>query len=198
MLPHEAPAISDSTGIAIVSEARRAAAEHLGVATGSAVALAPCRYSGVFVTIGKAGSLRGCIGFTSAIRTLSDDVAEAAIAAATQDPRFAPMRADELPKVTFEVTVLSEAQRLAGPRDRYPSEITIGRDGLIVDDGQHKGLLLPQVPTELGWNSVEFLDQVCKKAGLDCGCWMDDRVGVSRFSGTVFKEVEPNGRIVRA
>lgn len=194
----EAPTISDADGIAIVSAARRAVTAHLGITVPDTSALIPNNNSGVFVSIHKAGKLRGCIGFIVTDQKLSYSITEAAVAAATQDSRFVPMNPDELSDVIFEVTVLSVPEKLSAKRAEYPSEIIVGRDGLIIQDASHSGLLLPQVPVEFGWNSTEFLDQTCQKAGLDDKCWMDERVVVKRFSGTIFKEVAPNGQIVRS
>ena len=193
-----APAVSDEAGEAIVRHARRAVAGHLGAEAGPPGPEPSADYSGVFVTISKSGGLRGCIGFTSAAGPLSDSVAEAAVAAAVSDPRFEPVSAGELDTVTFEVTVLSPAERLSSERAAYPLEIEVGRHGLVVSDGERSGLLLPQVATEYGWDAAEFLDRTCEKAGLERRCWMDDRVSVSRFLGTIFRETAPGGCIVRA
>ena len=152
---------------------------------------------GVFVTIHKNKALRGCIGLVIADQGLENSVPKMAIAAATQDPRFEPMILDEIDSVLFEVTVLSIPQRLKGERIEYPEIIVIGRDGLIIKDELHNGLLLPQVPLEFGWNSREFLDQTCIKAGLENNCWMNKETIVQSFSGTIFTELEPNGKIVR-
>ncbi|NIP61736.1 MAG: TIGR00296 family protein [Nitrosopumilaceae archaeon] len=154
--------------------------------------------SGVFVTINKGKDLRGCIGYPMPDEKLYTALKQASIAAATEDPRFYPLSADELDSITFEVTVLTNPQRiLASDPDEYPSKIKIGRDGLIVRYGSNSGLLLPQVPLEYGWSEKEFLNHTCEKAGLVSSCWHNPETEVFRFEGIVFSEMTPNGPIVR-
>ena len=154
--------------------------------------------SGVFVTLNKQKSLRGCIGFPLPVKKLSEGLVDAAIAAATQDPRFSPVNIDELEQIVFEVTVLTPPIEIkVDDPVEYLSIIKVGRDGLIVENAYTSGLLLPQVPTEYGWNVEEFLGYTCEKAGLDKDAWKDNKTKVSRFEGVIFKEESPNGRIVR-
>ena len=80
------------------------------------------------------------------------------------------------------------------PQD-YLSNIEIGRDGLIVEQGFYKGLLLPQVPVEQGWDKEEFLSNTCMKAGLMPDAWFDNSTKISRFSGQIFTEISPGGEI---
>ena len=154
--------------------------------------------SGVFVTINKQGSLRGCIGYSLPVKKLSEGLIDAAISAATQDTRFSPVNIDELDQITFEVTVLTPPIEIKvdDPMD-YLSIIKVGRDGLIVENAYTSGLLLPQVPTEYGWNEEKFLCYTCEKAGLDKDAWKDKTTKVSRFEGVIFKEESPNGKVVR-
>lgn len=154
--------------------------------------------SGVFVTINKGSSLRGCIGFPLPVKKLSEGLVDATIFAATQDSRFNPVNIDELDQITFEVTVLTPPIEITAknPMD-YLSIIKVGRDGLIVENTYTSGLLLPQVPTEYGWNEEEFLCHTCEKAGLDKNAWKDKTTKLSRFQGIVFKEESPNGTVVR-
>lgn len=153
--------------------------------------------SGIFVTLNLQAELRGCIGFPMP-RRLEQALPEAAIAAATQDPRFSPVKSTELDKITFEVTILTPPVELkADDPSQLPSKIKIGRDGLIVKQGYHSGLLLPQVPVEYGWNEEKFLDFTCQKAGLPSNCWQDKKTKVFSFEGIIFKEENPNGKIVR-
>ena len=154
--------------------------------------------SGVFVTINKQNSLRGCIGFPFPVKSLSEGLIDAAIAAATEDPRFPPVTPNELDQVVFEVTVLTSPIeiKVEDPMD-YLLNIKIGRDGLIIENEYTSGLLLPQVPTEYGWNEEEFLCHTCEKAGLDKEAWKDKSTKVSRFEGVIFKEESPNGKVVR-
>ncbi len=153
---------------------------------------------GVFVTIREYPSkaLRGCIGYPEPVMPLVEATIEAAISAAVKDPRFYPMRYDELESVTFEVTVLTPPELLKVPPEELPEAIEIGRDGLIVRCGWTAGLLLPQVPVEFGWNEEEFLSQVCMKAGLSPDCWLDRNCEFYRFQGQIFEESEPLGKVV--
>ena len=154
--------------------------------------------SGVFVTLNKQDSLRGCIGYPLPVKKLSEGLIDAAISAATQDHRFSPVNIDELDQIVFEVTILTPPIEIKtdDPMD-YLSIIKVGRDGLIVENSYTSGLLLPQVPTEYGWDAEEFLCHTCEKAGLDKDAWKDQTTKVSRFEGTVFKEETPNGNVVR-
>ena len=152
---------------------------------------------GAFVTIHTHPNhnLRGCIGIPLPIMPLKDAIVEAA-KSATQDPRFPPLAIDELDSIIVEVTILSppEIINVEKPED-YPNEIKIGRDGLIVEQGFYKGLLLPQVPIEQGWDKEEFLSHTCMKAGLMPDAWFDKSTKISRFSGQVYSEIEPRGEI---
>ena len=158
---------------------------------------------GVFVTInsieGSRKSLRGCIGFPYPTYPLVRAVIEAAIDSATRDPRFPPMSAEELDHVVFEVSVLTppELIKVTSPRE-YPTKIAIGEDGLIVESRFSKGLLLPQVPVEWGWDTEEFLCHCCMKAGLTPDCWVLKDTKIYKFSSVIAQELEPRGRIALA
>lgn len=193
--------ISDEDGAILVQTARRIVTEF--VKNGRRLELdekSKTRLdfeSGIFVTLNLADELRGCIGFTLP-RKISQALPDAAIAAATQDPRFLPVRESELDKITFEVTVLTPPQQLKVDEPvQIPSKIKIGRDGLLIKHGYHSGLLLPQVPKEYGWDERKFLDHTCQKAGLPPGCWMEKDTQVFTFEGIIFKEERPNGNVVR-
>jgi uncharacterized protein (TIGR00296 family) len=153
---------------------------------------------GVFVTIktfpGK--ELRGCIGYPEPVMPLVLATIDAAISAATRDPRFYPVRPEELPNLVFEVTVLTPPEPIDAPPEELPNRIKVGRDGLIVRCGFASGLLLPQVPVEWGWNETEFLSQTCMKAGLPPNCWLDPRCKFFKFQGQIFTELEPYGKVV--
>ena len=154
--------------------------------------------SGVFVTINKNKSLRGCIGYPLPFKKLSDGLIDAAISAATEDPRFNPLDVNELDQIIFEITVLTPPVKInVKDSNEYLSMIKIGRDGLIVENAFTSGLLLPQVPIEHGWNVKEFLEYTCEKAGLDKESWKDKTTKISRFEGIIFKEESPGGKIVR-
>ena len=143
------------------------------------------------------GSLRGCIGFPYPVYPLVRAVIEAAVESATRDPRFPPMTMHELDNVVFEVSVLTEPKliEVKSPTE-YPSKIKIGEDGLIVERGFYKGLLLPQVPVEWGWDEEEFLCQCCMKAGLPPDYWLLKGTKLYKFSSVIAEELEPNGRVV--
>lgn len=151
---------------------------------------------GVFVTLTRKGELRGCIGYPLPVKPLMEALIDAAISAATRDPRFSPVRADELKEITVEVSVLTEPEliRVKHPRE-YLEKIRIGRDGLIVEWSGFAGLLLPQVPVEWGWDVEEFLSQTCVKAGLPPDCWLEKDVKVKRFSAQIFREKTPGGEV---
>ena len=114
----------------------------------------------------------------------------------TRDPRFLPLVEGELDKIIIEVTVLTKPELIEVNRPKeYLSAIEIGRDGLIVEQGFYKGLLLPQVPVEQGWGKEEFLSNTCMKAGLLTDAWFDDQTKIYKFSGQIFTEIEPKGKI---
>ena len=157
----------------------------------------PC---GVFVTINSLHSgqkeLRGCIGYPYPTEPLVQAVIDSAISAATQDPRFEPMTTEELENVVFEVSVLTPPEKIeANKPTEYPSKVKVGEDGLIVERGMYKGLLLPQVPVEWKWNEEEFLCQTCTKAGLPPDCWLMNGTKIYKFQAIIFEEERPRGQI---
>ncbi|MGC9129494.1 MAG: TIGR00296 family protein [Candidatus Micrarchaeia archaeon] len=154
--------------------------------------------AGVFVTINHypTMSLRGCIGFPRAVGPLKKLLIEAAIAAATEDPRFMPLSVEELNTVIIEVSILTEPQEIKGSPEEIKKEIKIGRDGLIIEYGFYSGLLLPIVAVEEHWDVEEFLENVCIKAGLDRNAWKRSGVSLYKFQTQVFREEEPNGKVV--
>ena len=156
--------------------------------------------SGVFVTLDSlhkgAKTLRGCIGLPYPTTPLVQAVIEAALSAATRDPRFPPVTPQELDQITFEVSVLTPPERVTveKPTD-FPSKIKVGQDGLIVEKSYCKGLLLPQVPVELNWNEEEFLCQCSMKAGLPPDSWLLKDTKIYRFQAIIFEEALPKGQI---
>ncbi len=140
--------------------------------------------SGVFVTIKRRGELRGCIGTLECREDLAAEIARCALQSATEDPRFPPVSAGELPELSFEVSVLGPLEEIDPAAD---DSIVVGRHGVVVEMGHRRGLLLPQVATEWGWTKDQFLDQTSCKAGLPAEAW---RTGarVSRFDAEVFGE----------
>lgn len=136
---------------------------------------------GAFVTLHKNGELRGCIGHIVGDRPLAETVSEMAVAAAFQDPRFPPVTADELPDLDIEISVMTPLRQITDIK-----EIQVGRNGIIVQQGMHSGLLLPQVATEYGWDRETFLDYTCRKANLPPDAWKDKNTTIYIFSADVF------------
>ena len=154
--------------------------------------------AGVFVTINDKSGLRGCIGFPLAVKKLSDALIDAAISASTDDPRFPSIAQNELNDLVFEVTVLSDTEEIStNSLDEIINEIKIGRDGLIIEKNSQSGLLLPQVPVEYNWDVKDFLNHTCHKAGLPSDSWKDKTTKISKFQGVIFREILPNGEIIR-
>ncbi len=151
---------------------------------------------GVFVTLNSFpdGNLRGCIGLPYPIKPLWSAVSEAAVSAATRDPRFEPLKASELENISIEVSVLTVPEKVK--KYGMLEAIKIGEHGLIVRKGFQSGLLLPQVATEFGWGKETFLEQTCKKAGLFGKAWKQDDCEIEIFSAQIFKETEPKGKII--
>jgi len=137
---------------------------------------------GVFVTLKLDGELRGCIGYPLPHKPLAEAVAEMAVAAASQDPRFDPLAPGELDRTELEISVLS----LPEPAAR-PEEVEVGRHGIIVSRGYSRGLLLPQVPLEHGWDRETYLRHGCLKAGLGPDEWKKD-AKIEVFTAQVFSE----------
>lgn len=157
---------------------------------------------GVFVTLNEpsrgAYGLRGCIGLPYPTKPLIDAIMEAAESSAFNDPRFPPVRADEMEGITIEISVLTLPEKLViDDPEKLPDEIVVGRDGLIIGKGWRRGLLLPQVPVEWGWDSREFLSQCCVKAGLPPQEWRKQGTEIYRFQAILFKEETPRGKIIR-
>jgi uncharacterized protein (TIGR00296 family) len=194
--------MSDTYGEKLVKLARKAVEKYL---TESVVINADNSYgltqkAGVFVTLNYLSNnkeyLRGCIGFPLAEKTLHQSVIEAAIAAATQDPRFEPINKEDIENIIFEVSVLSPPEKIEvqNPKD-YKNHIKIGRDGLILKCKYGSGLLLPQVPVELNWDIDEYLANICYKAGAPPDAWLMPESQLYKFGATIYKEFEPNGNV---
>jgi len=152
---------------------------------------------GVFVTLNKKKErkeLRGCIGRPYPILSLGEAIILSAINAAQEDPRFYPVKLDEVGDLFIEVTILTVPKRINAKPREIPKNIVIGRDGLIVSTKLSSGLLLPQVAVEHGFDSTEFLCQTCIKAGLMPDAWLEG-AEVYSFEGQIFEEMEPGGKI---
>ena len=136
-------------------------------------------FRGVFTTLHLAEQLRGCVGYVLPACPLYRAVAETARAAAFEDSRFPPVTREEAPLLKIELSILSR------PQSVRPEEVEVGRHGLVISWHGHRGLLLPQVPIEHGWNRETFLDQTCRKAGLADDAW---RKGASleAFTAEIF------------
>jgi AmmeMemoRadiSam system protein A len=140
--------------------------------------------AGVFVTLNKKGALRGCIGYITGSTLLYEAVIENTVNAASNDSRFSPVKENELPEIDIEISVMSPLEKIRGPE-----EIEVGKHGLVVERDWSKGLLLPQVAPEWGWDRYEFLEQTCLKAGLPRNAWKKG-AKILRFSAQVFGEKE--------
>ncbi len=190
-------------GTVLVRTARKAIESHLSArplqphTTASQSLREP---KGVFVTlldISEDRSLRGCIGSPFPDKPLIDLTIASAIEAATMDPRFNPMKQEDLGHAIVEVTVLSRIEPIeARTPAELPSRIVIGLHGIIVDGFGAKGLLLPQVALDEGFDSEELLSECCMKAGLLPDAWLTGNVQISRFEGQVFSEEAPGGPVL--
>ena len=140
---------------------------------------------GVFVTLEKAGDLRGCIGYVEGVVPLQQAVREMAASAAFNDPRFPAVSAEEIEDLSIEISVLSPLKKISDI-----SEIKIGKHGLVIEKGIYKGLLLPQVASEYNWDRETFLQQTCYKAGLKQDEWQKQGTIIRIFSAEIFSERE--------
>ncbi len=180
---YEPPAFTPAQQAVLLRLAREAIAAYLR--TGNLPPVTPddpalSRRAGVFVTLWQGEELRGCIGHIKADRPLYRAVQEMAVSAATSDTRFDPLSLDELGSLTVEISVLSPLRRITSIE-----QVEVGRHGLVVAKEGRRGLLLPEVATERGWDRYTFADAVCWKAGLPAGCW---RAGATlhTFTAVVF------------
>jgi AmmeMemoRadiSam system protein A len=141
-----------------------------------------CEQHGVFVTLHARGRLRGCIGVVEAFEPLGESIARCAARAALQDARFSPVRVEELPELQIELSLLSPTEPI------FPENIEIGKHGLLVSQGLKRGLLLPQVAVEHKLSREQFLDETCRKAGLNAKAWQEPETQILGFSCEVFSE----------
>ncbi len=194
-----------SDGTFLVKLARRAVFEYLSkgkiIKPPEDMPSKLLRYGMTFTTLlkinGVGRELRGCIGYLQPVEALAINVINSAIAAATQDPRFPPVELYELDHIIFEVSVLSLPEVVEmSDRRRAVEAIVLGRDGLIVEYGIYKGLLLPEVPVEYCWDKETFLSETCVKAGMPADCWLSDKVRIMKFTARTFREVSPGGEII--
>jgi uncharacterized protein len=159
-------------------------AERLGLSTEEYVFVddaffdTPC---GAFVTLHKDGQLRGCIGYIEPCASLRDTIRDMAVAAAFSDPRFPKLEASEFEGMDVEISILSPIFPIKA------ESVEVGIHGLIVSLGGRRGLLLPQVPVEQGWDRVYFLQHTCLKAGLPTDAWQHG-AKLEAFTACVFGE----------
>jgi AmmeMemoRadiSam system protein A len=148
------------------------------------------QHAGAFVTLHTAAGLRGCVGRIGGDDPLPGVIAHCAVAACSEDPRFPAVVPAEIDALSVEISILGPLEAIRGPED-----VEVGRHGLVVEQRSHRGLLLPQVAVEWQWNSLQFLEHTCRKAGLAPDAWK--RGGsLWRFEAEVFGETarEPSER----
>ncbi len=163
------PILTQEQRRALLALARQSIREHVrGIRGGGTIPADPnLQMAGAaFVTITREGELRGCIGYMNPIKPLAEAVAYCAASAATADPRFPPVTAEELPHLRLEISVLSPLRVIEDP-----AVVQVGTHGLFISQAGRHGLLLPQVATEFGWNRETFFRQTCLKAGLPADAW---------------------------
>src|SRR5258708_952192 len=137
---------------------------------------------GVFTTLYLNSKLRGCVGYPVPLMPVFRAVMETARAAAFDDPRFLPLTLDEARGIQVSLSVLSPLVPIS------PEEVEVGRHGLLISEGTRRGLLLPQVPVEHGWDRITFLEQTCRKAGLPPDAWQQQDVRIEAFTAEVFAD----------
>ena len=164
--------------------ARAAIAQALGQAADAPEQLSPAlqQKGGAFVSLHKNGQLRGCIGSFPGQQNLNEVVRQMALSAAFKDHRFQPLSAQELDSVDLEISVLSPLVKST------PEQVEVGKHGIFIISPRGRGVLLPQVATEHGWDRLTFLQQTCRKAGLPPDAWQNDKVEVYLFTAQVFGE----------
>jgi len=138
---------------------------------------------GAFVTLHEAGELRGCISYIEGVKPLIETVQEVAVKSALEDPRFTPVVQEELSNLEIEISVISPMRQI-----QNIDEIEVGKHGLLLELGNHRGLLLPQVAVEYGWDKETFLNQTSRKAGLPTTAWKDRSVKIFIFTAEIFSE----------
>lgn len=182
-----ATALSDADKQSLLHLARETLTTYLAegaVPTYAATSSALEQLRATFVTLRRrdTGDLRGCRGEVVARQPLIDSVVHTSISSATEDPRFAPVTAAEVPHLHIEISALTPMEPIR------PEEIVIGRHGLMITRGPYAGLLLPQVPTAYGWGVPEYLEALCQKAGLPSDCWRDPSAQLMAFEAEVWQE----------
>jgi AmmeMemoRadiSam system protein A len=142
---------------------------------------------GVFTTLYLRGALRGCVGYAAPVAPLHRAVAETARAAAFEDSRFLPVTREEALELEVSLSVLSRLFPI------HPEAVEVGRHGLVIAQGACRGLLLPQVPAEHGWDREIFLEETCRKAGLPLDAWRKGAT-IEAFTAEVFSDADDEAR----
>ena len=184
----ELPQLSAEQRTALLAAARAAIAEHLKTGQIPEASVSDPilnRPAGAFVTLTEKGELRGCIGHMTADAPLVRTIQEMAVAAAESDPRFPSLTPEELDQVKLEISVLSPLHRVTDL-----NAIRVGTDGLMIVKYGARGVFLPQVPVQEGWDRDAYLENLCLKAGLERGCWKEN-ASLYSFTAIVFGENEP-------
>ena len=182
-----------------VTYSRMIIEEHVGEKSTTLPTFEPVFHEkrGVFVTLHTfpGYDLRGCIGIPQPVMALKEAIREAAVSS-THDPRFIPLTSEELDSIIIEITILTTPNHIkVDSAEDYLDEITIGKDGLILEYFGRTGLLLPQVAVEYGWDAKKFLSHLCLKAGVAEDTWMNKDAKIYSFSGQIFSETRPHGDI---
>lgn len=180
--------LSDEERAALLAAARRTLEVFLASGHQPQIEVASGRLlepGAAFVSLHRGRQLRGCIGTFEAERPLLDTVQRMAVSAATTDPRFPRVRPEELAELSLEISVLSPLRRA------QPHEVQVGRHGIYITRGANRGVLLPQVATDLGWDRETFLQHTCLKARLPADAWQDPETVIEIFTADVFGEDHP-------
>jgi len=197
---------SDDDGIFLVNLARRTVDEIVKTSQKlSAPKDTPAHLrnkSGVFVTLNSIFdnrvSLRGCIGRPYPTSPLVEATIDSAVDSAINDPRFPAITPKELDSIIVDLSVLTPPKKIEYSKpEELLDLVKVGRDGLIASRGMFRGLLLPQVPIDWKWDTKEFLEHTCNKAGLSKDMWKDPETEFMSFQAEIFGEEKPRGNIVR-
>jgi AmmeMemoRadiSam system protein A len=179
-------ALSDGDRLTLLALARKAILETVSSSNFPDLAQVTGRLAepqAAFVTLRWDGKLRGCIGQPDGAHGLAETVVQCAITAALRDPRFGPLRAEEIDELEIEISVTSELRPLR------PEEIELGTHGIVVTGGGRRGLLLPQVALEHNWSLIQFLEATCRKAGLQANAWREPDTKLFAFTAEIFSDV---------
>ena len=182
LIPSNRRQLLELARAAVEATARHGSTPSLDPANVAPELLAP---AAAFVTLHEAGQLRGCIGMMRYDVPLWINVRDSAIAAARNDPRFMPVAPSELPNIDIEISVLEPPVPLADP-----ALFEAGRHGIVVERGDCRALLLPQVAPEMGWGETQMLEAVCRKAGLRPDAWRDRTTRLSVFESICFSAAD--------